>query len=81
LILPKAKKDDFTTAVLTTTPQKQASHFREQAGIYYVFRGLKFEFHAGIGQKGAFRKGLKSGAMKNSISHQGVMESFIGYRA
>jgi hypothetical protein len=30
-------------------------------GIHGVFRGLKFEPDAGIGQKGAFRKGLIPG--------------------
>jgi len=39
--------------------------------------GLRFEPDAGIGQNGAFCKGLKSGAMKNSINHhQGFMELF-----
>ncbi len=34
------------------------------AGIHGVFRGLKFEPDAEIGQRGAFCKGLKVSAMR-----------------
>jgi len=39
-----------------TTPEKYASHFTGQAGIHWVFRGLKVEFHTEIGRKGVFWK-------------------------
>ena len=36
-------------------------------GIYLIFRGLKFESDAEIGQKGAFCKGLEVGMMLRNI--------------
>jgi len=42
---------------ILTTPVRSAGP-TGQAGIHWVFWGLKFESDAGIGQKGAFCKGL-----------------------
>jgi N-acetylmuramoyl-L-alanine amidase len=39
-------------------------------GIHLVFRGLKFEPDAVIGQKGVLCKGLESGRPNNGISHK-----------
>ena len=51
---------------ILTTPVRSAGP-TGQADIHRVFRGLKFESDAGIGQKGAFCNGLTFHSVVHSI--------------
>jgi len=49
------------------------------AGIHLVFRGLKFESDAVIGQKGSFCKGLKGCSFDNTLYYKKIKPHFFCY--